>query len=142
VSFLLKTSTPYRLKLATEPVDENDLFLYHKTTNRKLYDSMLHGKGDADDTVLYNSRGEVTETCIGNLVLKRGSALITPPLSSGLLPGVMREYLLRKETIREKVVKLKDLCNAEQIWVINSLRGWIKAELTDLSEKDKSSRRV
>ena len=119
----------YTLKLASKPIDETNLFLYHKTTNRKLYDTMRSTAKNVDDVLLYNSRGEITETTIGNIVVEINNQLITPPISSGLLPGVYREYLISKKRIIEKVVKLNDLCNIKKIYVINSVRGFINARL-------------
>lgn len=50
---------------------------------------------------------------------------ITPPVSCGLLPGVFREELLARGDIVERIVTLQDLLHATNIWLINSLQGWI-----------------
>ena len=68
-----------RVALAAEPVDSADSLLYHKTTHRAMYDRQLAARPDCDDVVLHNERGELTECCIGNLVLERDGVRYTPP---------------------------------------------------------------
>lgn len=79
--------------------------------------------------ILWNERGEVTETTIGNLVLELDGEWLTPTTSSGLLPGTFRAELLEQETIRERVITLDELARARRIWMINSVRGWVPATL-------------
>jgi hypothetical protein len=84
---------------------------------------------DADDVVLWNARGEVTESTIANLVIERDGVRITPPITSGLLPGIAREELIERGEIREGVVTKEALAGASRIWLLNSLRGYVKATL-------------
>lgn len=119
----------WSVALAKWPVDRQDRFLFHKTTHRHVYDSNRRAFPDHDDVVLWNEAGEVTETTLANLVLRLDAEMITPPLDSGLLPGTLREKLLAEGTIREAIVELKDLSRAEEIFLINSVRGWIPATL-------------
>ena len=72
--------------------------------------------------ILWNERGEVTETCIANLVFELDGELVTPPVSSGLLPGVYRGWLLAQGKVREKIVTLQDLPRCTRIFVVNSVR--------------------
>ena len=119
----------WSVALAKWPVDRQDRFLFHKTTHRHVYDSNRRAVPDHDDVVLWNEAGEATETTLANLVLRLDAEMITPPLNSGLLPGTFREKLLAEGTIREAIVELKDLSRAEEIFLINSVRGWIPATL-------------
>jgi len=112
------------------PVSSDDEFLRHKTTRRDRYDEARARFPKADDVVLWNERGEVTETTVANLVLEVDGEAITPATTSGLLPGTLRAELLANRRIREAVVQLDDLHAAERIWLINSLRGWIPATLS------------
>ena len=82
-----------------------------------------------DDVVLINQRGEVTETTIANLVVRRGDRWYTPPLDSGCLPGVYRAKLLEEGEIEERVLTLQDLVSADEIALINSVRLWRAARL-------------
>ena len=126
---LVVDERPWSLALARQPVDRRNRFLFHKTTHREVYDSRKKAFPDHDDVVLWNEEGEVTESTLANLVLRLDGELITPPLNSGLLPGTLREELLAERTIREAVVLREDLARAEEIFLINSVRGWISATL-------------
>ena len=83
-----------------------------------------------DDVILFNERDEVTETTIANIVAVIDGKKITPPIKCGLLPGTMRELLLKRGEIEEGVVTLNQLKSADEIWLINSVRGWVKASLS------------
>lgn len=122
---------PVRLVLASRPVDSRDVLLYHKTTHRAVYDAARVDAGDTDDVLLYNQRGEITETTIANVVLRLGNALWTPPVESGLLAGAFRAKLLAEGKIAQRVVDLDMLDRCEELWLINSVRKWRKATLLD-----------
>jgi para-aminobenzoate synthetase / 4-amino-4-deoxychorismate lyase len=131
----------YRLRIAPSPVNSTNPFLYHKTTNRKVYEdagsiqsSKLHHvengiQPDLEDVIFWNERREVTETSIANLVYRISEDLFTPPLNSGLLPGVFRAFLLDQGLIKERVLMLDDLPKCDEFFIINSLRLWRKARL-------------
>ncbi|GAA0308050.1 para-aminobenzoate synthetase/4-amino-4-deoxychorismate lyase [Gracilibacillus halotolerans] len=121
-----------RSKLSPQPIKKENLFLYHKTTNRSVYeqfDSKL--PNGYQTTLLWNEEGHVTEFSIGNLVIEKNGHYYTPPLSDGLLPGVMRGKLLANNTLIEKHIKKEQLLEADQIFLINSVRGWIKVDLKE-----------
>jgi para-aminobenzoate synthetase / 4-amino-4-deoxychorismate lyase len=115
-----------RIRFASERTLSTDLFLRHKTTNRELYESeYAKCRADGFDEVIFlNEREEVTEGAISNIFIRRGGALLTPPLRSGVLPGVFRRHLLETDdTAREKILGLRDLESADAIYICNSLRG-------------------
>ncbi len=128
-SRFLAVSEPVKLSLSPVPVDETNPFLYRKTTNRKVYEDAKSACPNCDDVVLWNQRGEVTETCIGNLVVSVGGELLTPPVKCGLLPGTFRAYLLEMGKVREEAIALETLKRCEKIYVINSVRQWQEAKL-------------
>ncbi|HOZ48879.1 MAG TPA: aminodeoxychorismate synthase component I [Candidatus Hydrogenedentes bacterium] len=115
----------WRVGLAREPIDTNDLFLYHKTTARAVYAQLKSGRPDCDDVILWNRRGEVTESTIANVVAELDGKRVTPPVACGLLPGTMRADLLRSGEICERVVPMAGLTRATRIWLVNSVRKWI-----------------
>lgn len=115
---------PARLGLAAASVSSENRLLYHKTTWREPYRRALEECPDYDDVILRNERDELTETCVGNLVLELDQKLVTPPLESGLLGGVMRAELLRNGVISERVLTARDLTLATRVFVINSVREW------------------
>jgi para-aminobenzoate synthetase/4-amino-4-deoxychorismate lyase len=131
---------PFRLALAMSPVNTRDPFLYHKTTEREVYEQALTAAGSCDDVLLWNEERNLTECSIGNVVLRFQGLLWTPPVSSGLLAGTFRGKLLREGVIRERVIGVAELANAEAIYLVNSVRGWVPCEL--LGSKTDSRRAI
>ncbi|RYG48920.1 bifunctional aminodeoxychorismate synthase component I/aminotransferase [bacterium] len=111
-------------RLAEAPLSSTDPLLRIKTTCRDAYERELSRLWDADDVLFWNERGEATEFSIGNLVVRRGDRWITPPVESGLLPGVCRAELLDQGRIHEGVVSLEEVRNGAEVARINALRGW------------------
>jgi len=136
-SFALQPGSdlPLRLKLAKHPIRSDDIFLYHKTTRRAVYEKARQDQPDCDDVILFNERGQVTETSIANLVIELDGNMFTPPVVCGLLAGTFRAHLLAQGTISEKIIALDDLRRCTNLFVINSVRGWQKAQLpNDLNQ--------
>jgi len=121
----------WRLALTHHHIDSSNRFLYHKTTQRAIYDAARAASPDCDDVLLWNEREEVTESSVANIVVRLGDRLVTPPISAGLLPGVFREHLLRRRIVEEQSVFLSDLSRASAIYLVNSVRGWIRATMLD-----------
>ncbi len=109
--------------LAETAISSDDEFLRHKTTHRAVYDAHAPQSADIFDTLLFNERGEITEFTRGNVAVDLDGRLVTPPESSGLLPGTLRAELLAQGKLVERVVKREDLRRANAIWFLNSLRG-------------------
>jgi len=114
---------PYRVKLAEAPIHSKNRFLYHKTTHREVYDSALAANRNCDDVLLYNERGEVTESCRANIIVELNGQFLTPPVSSGLLNGVGRALLLTEQKVTEKVILREQIADADSLWLVNSSRG-------------------
>ncbi len=127
----LPAPAPCRVSLAVSAVDASDPFLFHKTTRREVYERAREHVPGVDDVLLWNERGEITESTIANLVVELAGELITPPLACGLLPGTMRARLLYEGRIREGVVRVDDLRRCTRLWLINSVRGWRECVLVD-----------
>lgn len=120
---------PWRVALAVGPVDERDPFLYHKTTRREVYDRARQSRSHVEDVLLWNSRGEITEATLGNVVAEIDGARWTPPVSSGLLAGTFRAALLQQGAIRDRVLTRAAVAQAPRLWIINSVREWIDTVL-------------
>jgi 4-amino-4-deoxychorismate lyase len=109
-------------------VASDDPWLAVKTTKRKLYDRTRAAIPEGIDEVIFlNERGEVCEGTISTVFVKRNGQLVTPPLSCGLLPGVLRQELLSSGQAVEGLLGLADLESG--FYLGNSLRGLIKAVL-------------
>ena len=117
-----------RIGVAREAIDSRDVFLFHKTTNRAVYDGARASRPDVDDVLLFNERGEATECTLANVVIERDGRKLTPAVECGLLAGTMRESLLRSGEIEEAVLTVAAVTGAARCWVINSVRGWVPVE--------------
>jgi para-aminobenzoate synthetase / 4-amino-4-deoxychorismate lyase len=124
-----ESDRPKRIMPAKDPVDSANIFLFHKTTHRSLYEGALNDCPGSEDVLLWNEKGELTESSIANLVVEIDGALFTPPIDCGLLPGTFRAWLLDQGKIREKILKVEDLSRFSKIYLINSVRKWQLAEL-------------
>jgi para-aminobenzoate synthetase/4-amino-4-deoxychorismate lyase len=117
----------FRVCLSNQPIDSNDVFLFHKTTNREVYEKSMQ-KG-FDDVLLFNEKDELTEFTIGNLVVESNGELLTPPIECGLLAGTFREHLLETGKIKEGIIYKNELSNASKIYLINSVRKWVEVKI-------------
>ncbi|MEX0366759.1 MAG: aminotransferase class IV family protein [Ruegeria sp.] len=126
------TETPplWRVAIAETRLASADVWLCHKTTRRALYDTARANLPDGIDELLFlNERDELCEGTITNLFIETDTGHLTPPLTSGLLPGILREELLEQKRTAEAPLTLTDLAKARSVHVGNSLRGLIRAEL-------------
>ena len=109
-------------------VDSGDTLCYHKTTRREKLDRARSSRPDCDEVLLLNEHGQLTEGSYNTLVVKLDGRLVTPPLSCGLLPGVLRNEMLEQRRITERILYLDDLERADELWMINSVRGWQRCQ--------------
>ncbi len=127
----LAPETTWRVKLAATRLASTDALLRHKTSRRAAYAAARaeHPAAETDEMILANERGELCEGTITSLFLDDGSGILkTPPLSSGLLAGVLRQELLETDKAEEKILRPEDLVRGA-ILMGNSLRGLIRSEL-------------
>lgn len=119
-----------RLQLAAQPFEAAPSeFVRYKTTRRAHYDAVAPSAPGVFDTLLWNEHGELTECTRGNIAVQLGGHWLTPPLRCGLLDGVGRAVALREGRVREGVVRVEDLPCATGLAFVNSLRGWLPAQL-------------
>jgi para-aminobenzoate synthetase/4-amino-4-deoxychorismate lyase len=115
--------------VAAKAMDSSSPFVFHKTTNRELYEAQAAAAPGVFDVLLYNERDEVTEFTRGNVVLQLGGERVTPPRECGLLAGVFRGELLQRGEITARVIHKKEIAHAERIWFVNSVREWVEVKL-------------
>jgi para-aminobenzoate synthetase/4-amino-4-deoxychorismate lyase len=111
--------------------DSSSVYLFHKTTLRKRYNeerAEYVGKKGYYEVLFVNGKGEVTEGSYSNIFLQKKGKFFTPPVSCGLLPGVLRRYLLQQYPglVAEKTFRRRDLEQAEAVYVGNSVRGLVR----------------
>ncbi len=119
-----------RFAISKTAVDSEDLFLFHKTTRRELYDREWQHYSEsvgADEVIYLNERGELAEGSRTTIFLEKNGRLHTPSLQCGLLPGTLRAELIAEGRAVEAVLTLDDLRSADAIFVGNSVRGLVRA---------------
>jgi len=122
-------TAPVTVKFASRAVDDRDPLVFHKTTDRSRYDVELERCHPCDDVIFWNCRGEVTESTIANVVVFSEGKYWTPPREAGLLAGTLREELISKGELFERTITKEELARAGSFALINSVRGWMPAEL-------------
>lgn len=119
-----------RLQLAARAFDEaHSAFSRFKTTRRAHYEAFAPTEPGVFDTLLWNRHGEITECTRGNIALQLDGRWVTPPLRCGLLDGIGRARRLREGQLAEAVVRVDDLPRVQAFAFVNSLRGWLDADL-------------
>lgn len=117
----------WRLGLSAVRLGSGDPWLSVKSTRRAGYEAARAAMGPGlDEVVLLNERGEVCDGTISTLFFDRGAGRRTPPLASGVLPGVLRAGLVAAGVVREEVLLPADLPRV-RLWAGNALRGLIPA---------------
>ncbi|MDF3821903.1 bifunctional anthranilate synthase component I family protein/class IV aminotransferase [Leptospira sp. 96542] len=110
---------------------KNNVFFYHKTTNRRFYENelFLAQQLGCEDSILFDEEGNVCETNIRNIFYQIDGKWYTPALENGGLKGVFRNYLVKKGWVKEMDIKLPELLLSQKILVGNSLRGLEKVTI-------------
>jgi 4-amino-4-deoxychorismate lyase len=117
----------WRVGLARVRLASDDPWLRLKSTRRAAYDAARAGLAEGLEEVIFqNERGEVCDGTITSVFFDRGQGMRTPPLSCGLLPGVLRAEM----AVPEEVLHASDL-PAARLWVGNALRGLIPARFAE-----------
>lgn len=132
----------FTFAIAPNRVDPSNLFLYHKTTNRRMYDDTrkaLNAVTGCDEVLFLNTLGELTEGSFTNLFLEINGEMLTPAVSCGLLSGTLRQDLIEQGQVREAVLTLDDLARASGVWLGNSVRGLVRARQIEAAEAEQTT---
>jgi para-aminobenzoate synthetase/4-amino-4-deoxychorismate lyase len=124
-----KSQLRWTYAISSARVQSGDILARHKTNWRELWDGeaqRLARETGCDEVIFLNERGEVAEGSRSTVFVRRGEALLTPPLSAGILDGVLRRDLIAQGKCREAVLMPDDLRKSE-VFFGNSLRGLIEA---------------
>ena len=133
-ALLEDSTTPKSIVLWDDPVDSRRLMYAYKTTDRKFYDDVWAAAAKeygAYDVVFVNQHGELTETSRHNIFLRFGDRYVTPPLGSGILPGIQRAAFIAENAgrVTETALYPEDLQKADEIILSNSVRGMVSVRL-------------
>ncbi len=124
-----------KITISNQHTDSNNIFLYHKTTNRDLYGKELKNARENGffDIIFLNEKDEITEGAITNIYIKKDGLFYTPPISSGLLNGIIRQIKVKELNIKEKILRLEDLKEADEVYISNSIIGFKKVRKIDFN---------
>jgi para-aminobenzoate synthetase/4-amino-4-deoxychorismate lyase len=115
-----------RIIFSKKRINSKNPFQFFKTTFRDLYDeqfSYYSSKGFFD-VIFLNENNEITEGTISNIFLRKNDIIFTPPVESGILNGIYRQYYIqRNPKVIEKKLFVSDLLDADEVFLTNSLRG-------------------
>lgn len=129
---LVSVPTPWRIAIAPDRLASDDPWLAHKSTQRALYDKARANLPNGVDELLFlNEDGHLCEGTITNLFVADGRSVLTPALSCGVLPGILRQSMIEAGKAQEARLTPDDLKSATKIFMGNALRGLIPAQLVD-----------
>ncbi len=118
------------VSLCLSPIirSSQSFLINHKSLNYgdlilSLRDSKLRGY---DDCIFFNEKGYVCETSIANIFIIKNNRLFTPKSSNGLLPGIVRKFIIENFDVVEGKVSIDDLVFADAVFLTNSLVGLVK----------------
>ena len=125
------TPAVWQVDISDTRLNTGDAWLAHKTTQRDIYDTTRANLPRGIHEMLFlNERDELCEGTITNVFVEtQGGTWVTPPISAGCLPGILRQKLIKSGEVIVKTVTLGDLMAARSVVVGNSLRGKIRADL-------------
>ena len=113
-----------KAQLTEQKLDLAKPFTYFKTSQRAHLTDKDH------EQIFYLPDGSLLETTIGNLILEIKGNLYTPPAHLPILDGIYRRHLLETGQVEEKLLTLKDLEVADQVYACNALRGLYPLDFT------------
>lgn len=128
----------WKLVTATQRLPDQGALAGFKTAN-KLPQILARAEADAagaDEALLLNAAGRVVEGTTSNLFWLRGQTMFTPPLATGILPGITRTVMLeicqkQKLPVREKSPRRTDLLAADAVFLSMSSWGVAEAVMLD-----------
>ncbi len=127
---IAKTPACWKVMVSEEKTSSGNPWLSIKTNQRAFYDTARKNLPvGIDEMIFINERGEITEGTITNVFVDFGEGLVTPALSCGVLPGILRLEMLEQSICREATILAKDFARAKTLYIGNSLRGLIRAVL-------------
>ncbi len=117
--------TGFSVKLASVRRNETSPFTYIKSLNcgDNILTKRLIAKEGADEAIFLNTEGKLAEGAVSNIFFIKGEKIYTPTVGSGILPGVMRDYIIKTYSVIEKEIKLDEIAAYDEMFLTNSLMG-------------------
>ncbi len=126
-----------KLMLSQITRSSRSFLVHHKSAN---YGDMILSLRQAhdleyNDCLFFNEKGYLTESAIANVFIIKNNQLLTPATNQGLLPGIVRNYLLQHYNVIEGIITIDDLVYADAVFLTNSLVGIVKVSSIDFDKK-------
>ena len=121
-----------KLCISEHRVNSASEFFYHKTTRRELYETEFERAqaGGFCEVLFFNEQDMLTEASRHNVFVRMERGIFTPPISSGLLPGIYRKQVLKRcKSIQEKDISRSELLDSQAIYICNAVRGLTRVHL-------------
>lgn len=133
----------FRLRFSEVRRNETSPLTYLKSMNYgdNLMEKRRAHKDGFDEPLFLNTNGFVAEGATTNMFWARDGRLFTPPVKAGLLPGVMRSYVMSHCAVEECMASRGELFAADEVFVTNSLLGIMPASSLEGHAYDAANRR-
>jgi para-aminobenzoate synthetase/4-amino-4-deoxychorismate lyase len=126
---------PIRVCIDRIPLDSSDPRLFHKVAERSRFDDRRKRNVGVDDVLCVNEHGDITESTIANATFLIDGIWRTPPITDGLLAGILREKLIMSGVLKEQSVSIPEALGAEAVALVNSVRGWQPAVIVEARQQ-------
>ena len=115
----------FRLDISNVIRNETSPFTYIKSLQYgdNLLEKRRAKQEHYDETLFLNSKGEIAETSASNIFFVKDGKLYTPAVDSGILPGIVRRYLLETYTVEERSIMPEEIGEFQEAFLTNSLMG-------------------
>ena len=132
----------FRLRFSKVRRNETSPLTYLKSMNYgdSLMEKRAAHKSGFDEPLFLNTSGFVAEGATTNVFWAKGGRLFTPPVKAGLLPGVMRAYVMSQCAVEERMAPGEELLDADEVFVTNSLLGVMPASSLEGHAYDAANR--
>lgn len=123
----------FRLKISNSKRNSTSKLVYHKSLcyYENIYEHRLAVKDGFDSALFVNENDEVSECDFSNIYFVKDKKIYTPPTSSGLLNGTMRDFLLENFEIEEMKINFNEIKDFDECFISNSLMGVRNVESID-----------
>ena len=99
-----------------------------KTLNylENIIEYELCQRNDLNESIFFNEKGNLCEGCTTNIFIIKDKVIYTPSIKCGLLPGIVRQWIINNFDVIEKEITREELLNSDEVFLTNSLVGVIK----------------
>lgn len=128
-----KIQAGFRLSYSDVYRNETSPLVRHKTLNYGdcILEKRRAKKSGEDERIFCNSRGEICEGTATNIFFAHSGKIYTPPISCGLLPGILRRFILEHFSVTETPLRKEDDRKMDECFVTNSLMGIMPVRTLD-----------